>query len=146
MTEWRFAEKPIGETTVKKIEKALDIKFPSDYVTTILNNNGARPSKKIFDFKNTKGAVFNRLHGLTEDSSSFILEVLEDYQDGRILPGIVPFACDPFGNEICFDYRLNKENPSVVFWDHEIAYEDPDKALSHICNSFTELVNKLYEE
>ncbi|MDL5142231.1 T7SS effector LXG polymorphic toxin [Bacillus atrophaeus] len=71
---------------------------------------------------------------------------LEDYQDGRILPGIVPFACDPFGNEICFDYRLNKENPSVVFWDHEIAYEDPDKALSHICDSFTELVNKLYEE
>ncbi|MGB9941872.1 SMI1/KNR4 family protein, partial [Bacillus subtilis] len=88
MTEWRFAEKPIGETTVKKIEKALDIKFPSNYVTTILNNNGARPNKKIFDFKNTKGAVFNRLHGLTEDSSSFILEVFEDYQDGRMLSGV----------------------------------------------------------
>ncbi|MEC0765041.1 hypothetical protein P8896_03265 [Bacillus atrophaeus] len=44
MTEWRFAEESIGETTVKKIEKALDIKFPSDYVTTILNNNGARPN------------------------------------------------------------------------------------------------------
>ncbi|MCE4148981.1 SMI1/KNR4 family protein [Bacillus velezensis] len=70
MTEWRFAEEPIGETTVKKIEKALDIKFPNDYISTILNNNGARPSKKIFDYENTKGAVFNRLHGLTEDSSS----------------------------------------------------------------------------
>ncbi|QHM19941.1 hypothetical protein C7M30_03676 [Bacillus subtilis] len=51
MTEWRFAEKPIGETTVKKIEKALDIKFPSNYVTTILNNNGARPNKKILTLK-----------------------------------------------------------------------------------------------
>nr|WP_250620727.1 SMI1/KNR4 family protein [Bacillus inaquosorum] len=76
-----------------------------------------------------KGAVFNRLHGLTKESSSFILEVLEDYQDGRI-----PFACDPFGNEICFNYRQNKENLYVVFWDHEIAYEDPDEALSHICD------------
>ncbi|MCY8173766.1 hypothetical protein MOC51_01405 [Bacillus inaquosorum] len=36
MTESIFAEEPIGETTVKKIEKALDIKFPSDYVTTTM--------------------------------------------------------------------------------------------------------------
>lgn len=141
MTEWIFAEEPIGETTIKTVEKALDIKFPSDYVTTILNNNGARPSKKIFDFKNTKGAVFNRLHGLTEESLSF--RGLR--RDRRMLSGIVPFAGDPFGNEICFVYRQNKENPSMVFWDHEIAYVDPNEALSHICYSFTKLVNKLYE-
>ncbi|MCI3197606.1 SMI1/KNR4 family protein [Bacillus sp. HU-1818] len=51
-----------------------------------------------------------------------------------------------FGNEICFGYRQNKENPSLVFCDHEIAYEDSNGALSDICDSFTELVNKLYEE
>ncbi len=51
MTEWRFAEEPIGETTVKKIEKALDIKFPNDYISTILNNNGARPSKRFLTMK-----------------------------------------------------------------------------------------------
>lgn len=107
---------------------------------------GRAQVKRYLTLKIQKVFVFNRLHGLTEDSSSYILEVLEDYLDGRMLPGIVPFACDPFGNEICFDYHLNIENPYVVFWDHEIAYEDPNKALSHICNSFTELVNKLYEE
>ncbi|MCY8426886.1 SMI1/KNR4 family protein [Bacillus vallismortis] len=63
-----------------------------------------------------------------------------------MLSGIVPFACDPFGNEICFDYRQNKDNPSGVFWDHEIAYKYSDGALSHICDSFTELVDKFYEE
>ncbi|MCA4141641.1 SMI1/KNR4 family protein [Bacillus subtilis] len=51
MTEWRFAEEPIGETTVKKIEKALDIKFPKDYVTTILNNNGAAQVKRYLTLK-----------------------------------------------------------------------------------------------
>ncbi|MFH0347132.1 hypothetical protein ACHADS_11355 [Bacillus vallismortis] len=35
-----------------------------------------------------------------------------------MLPEIVHLACDPFGNQICFDYRQNRENPSVVFWDH----------------------------
>nr|WP_250620728.1 SMI1/KNR4 family protein [Bacillus inaquosorum] len=58
MTEWRFTDEPIGETTIKKTEKAFDIKFPNNYILTILNNNGARPSKKIFDFENTKRCCF----------------------------------------------------------------------------------------
>ncbi|MEC1599882.1 SMI1/KNR4 family protein, partial [Bacillus spizizenii] len=37
-------------------------------------------------------------------------------------------------------------SPSIVFWDHEMAFEDPERALSPVCDSFTELVNKLYEE
>lgn len=44
---------------------------------------------------------------------------------------------------ICYLFRI--VDPSVVFWDYEIAYEDPDGALIQISDSFSELVDKLYE-
>lgn len=36
---------------------------------------------------------------------------------------LVPFAFDPAGNLICFDYKNDKNNPVVVFWEHENAGE-----------------------
>ncbi|WP_420976236.1 SMI1/KNR4 family protein [Bacillus vallismortis] len=59
---------------------------------------------------------------------------------------VIPIADDVFGNEICYGFRKGISSPSIVFRDHEIAYENPDGALSYICDSFTELINKLYEE
>ncbi|MEG7335963.1 hypothetical protein [Bacillus sp. 0102A] len=29
------------------------------------------------------------------------------------------------------------------FWDHEIAYEDKESSISYVCDSFTDLIDKL---
>ncbi|MFL0442332.1 SMI1/KNR4 family protein [Bacillus subtilis] len=52
-------------------------------------------------------------------------------------------ADDVFGNEICFDFRKGLSSPSILFWDHEIAYEDKESSISYVCDTFTELMNKL---
>ncbi|RAP04799.1 hypothetical protein HS9_01932 [Bacillus velezensis] len=38
---------------------------------------------------------------------------------------------------------MSSQEPVIVFWDHEIAYEDKKSSLSYVCDSFTELMNKL---
>jgi hypothetical protein len=44
---------------------------------------------------------------------------------------------------LCFDYR-GKSNPTIVHWDHEIAYLNPEQGLFPVCHSFTELLERLY--
>ena len=86
------------------------------------------------------------LGGNLKESESYIVNVSNRYRDGRMPDKVIPIADDVFGNEICFDFRKGLSSPSIVFWYHEMAFEDPERALSPVCDSFTELVNKLYEE
>ena len=54
---------------------------------------------------------------------------------------VYPFARDPFGNLLCFDYRNSTESPTVVFWDHE--EENIKEAIYPVCSTFTELLASL---
>ena len=45
---------------------------------------------------------------------------------------------------ICFDYR-NNEQPVVIFWEHEKAFNDKESAISYLCDTFTELMLMLHE-
>ncbi len=61
---------------------------------------------------------------------------------------MLPFADDPGGNLLCFDWRKAKTptSPVVVFWDHEhedLEGEDLDRPLLYICDTFTDLPNSL---
>ena len=57
-----------------------------------------------------------------KESSENIYKVYRNYASS--LPkGLVPFAVDPAGNLICFDYKNHEYNPIVVFWEHENAAE-----------------------
>ncbi|WP_258398814.1 SMI1/KNR4 family protein, partial [Bacillus velezensis] len=71
-----------------------------------------------------------------------LLSTLDNVKD-RLVDKIIPFATDAGGNLFCFDYRMSSQEPVIVFWDHEIAYEDKKSSLSYVCDSFTELMNKL---
>ncbi|MBP1905449.1 hypothetical protein J2Z32_002079 [Paenibacillus turicensis] len=76
--------------------------------------------------------------------------------------GVIPFAFDPAGNLICFDYKNNEGSPVVVFWEHEGAWEKfmlmQEEGLSKeqvenrardnvffVANSFTECLEKLHD-
>ncbi|WP_367949457.1 SMI1/KNR4 family protein [Bacillus subtilis] len=72
-----------------------------------------------------------------------MVNVSNRYRDGRIPDKVISIADDVFGNEICFDFRKGLSSPSILFWDHEIAYEDKESSISYVCDTFTELMNKL---
>lgn len=148
MVEWDFAESPVSEDQIHKIESKLGIKFPTDYIECVKKNGGGTPTPEVFDAGKRKEAVFGYLYSFHEDSNSYIMNAYNRYRDGRMAKGLIPFADDAFGNEICFDFRKNQHNPTICFWDHEIAFENSGKAVFYICDSFTELINSLreYEE
>ena len=87
--------------------------------------------------------VFNNFLSFDEEDSSNIINAYNDVKD-RLIEKVIPFAEDPFGNLLCFDYR-NSEQPIIVFWEHEKAFNNKENAISFICNTFSELLNMLHE-
>lgn len=108
-------------------------------------HTGGRPSLQEFDIKKRGTADFKRLLHLDPKNNDYIVTVYENIKD-RLVEGVYPIADTPGGDCICFDYRFNQYQPSIVYWDHELAYENPEKGLFFVANTFTELLNKLYDE
>jgi hypothetical protein len=85
------------------------------------------------------------LLSFSETSKSlYIIDVYHHIKD-RLVDNVFPFGNDPFGNHYCFDYRQSKQYPTVIFWNHEEAYENPAKGTSYLYDSFTEFLNHLKE-
>ena len=76
--------------------------------------------------------------------------------------GVFPIAFDPAGNLICFDYKDDENNPSVVFLEHENAgakeilmreealteeqaEERARENVSYVADTFTDFLDKLYD-
>jgi hypothetical protein len=139
--EW-FKGSPIDESLIRETESVFGIKFPLDYIDCVLENNGGTPIPNSFDFPDRKGAVFVRLLSHKKDSPSNIVKVY-NWCKRDLMDNIYPFAESAFGNYICFNYRDSQERPTIVFYEHE----KPSRktAISPICNTFTELIGKLYE-
>lgn len=142
---WMFSYKPVSEDEIAAVESSLNIRFPEDYIECAKNSHGGNPSMQVYNFKGHQEAVFNSLLSLNPNENNYILDVYNDIKD-RLVDDVYPFADDPFGNFICFDYRKSEgSTPTVVFWDHELAHENPEKALFPICKTFTELLCRLTE-
>ncbi|WP_373231865.1 SMI1/KNR4 family protein [Cohnella sp.] len=140
---WEFQDQQVGREVISLVEKKLDIEFPSDYVDVALKYHGGSPSLEIFQISGHGKAVFGYLLSYDPDSSNYILEVYNDIIDRLPDKKVIPFANDPFGNFICFDYRKDADNPSIVFWEHEIAFDSSDLSLLYVASSFSELLEML---
>lgn len=143
---WRKVRVKASVDNIKIVENKLGIILPTDFKVCVLENNGGRPSPYVFDIENRKGNVFATLLDLSLSKETNMV-TMREYVLDRLVDNIYPFADDPGGNLICFDYRGgNDRPPKIVYWDHEIAYEDPEGALFYICDTFTQLLDMLYDQ
>ncbi|MFJ7744617.1 SMI1/KNR4 family protein [Peribacillus sp. NPDC097295] len=138
--KWLFVEdeKPV-ESVIALVEKAFGIEYPEDYKKCIMKYNGGFPHPNIFNFKDGRQGVFNDLISFTDKDLK--IEMFYEQFSNPVLKGIVPFARDPFGNYLCFDFQENYSSPKIVFLNHE---EEGEVALSIICDTFSDLINELY--
>jgi hypothetical protein len=134
----------VSDEEIKKVEKQIGIKFPLDYIATIKKYNGCSPLQDIVRREDFREAFGYLLSIGNENESIDLLKTYSNVKD-RLMKNIVPFADDPGGNLYCFDYRSYDDQPSIVFWDHEEAYENPEKAVTFVCNNFTDLIESLTE-
>jgi hypothetical protein len=139
---WICENDHVELATISNVETAFGVKFPKDYVEIIMKNDGGYPKPNRFNL-NGNEEVFNNLLSFDEEDSSNMIATYNDVKD-RLVEKVIPFAEDPFGNLICFDYRTNSQ-PTIVFWEHEKAFNDKESAMSYLCDSFTELLLILHE-
>ncbi|MED1058862.1 SMI1/KNR4 family protein [Bacillus mycoides] len=118
---WPVPDEPVSAEYIYEVGKQMDFIFPSDYVECAITNNGSAVLPYKFEVDGVT-RVFGTLLSYDTDSSEYIVKVYRTYAT-TIPKELVPFAFDPAGNLICFDYKNAKNNPVVVFWGHENAGE-----------------------
>ncbi|MFC4620414.1 SMI1/KNR4 family protein [Camelliibacillus cellulosilyticus] len=115
-------KKSITDREIKRVETQFNVKLPNDFVECVKRNDGGSPIPNVFDIKEQEPDILNNLLTFDLDSKHSIINVCKDIQD-RLIKNIIPFARDPFGNFLCFDYRESDTKPKIVFWDHEEAFK-----------------------
>ncbi|MDY0404691.1 SMI1/KNR4 family protein [Virgibacillus sp. 179-BFC.A HS] len=158
--EWQFADDTVSESYVENIGRDLGFKFPRDYISCAAINNGANVEPELFSVEDRE-KVFGTLLSYDKENDEFIVDVYNSYKN--TLPNkVIPFAFDPAGNLICFDYKDHEDNPIVVFWEHENAPEKEtlmqEEGLTeeqaeerarenvfYVAATFTEFLDKLHD-
>ncbi|OOZ84311.1 SMI1/KNR4 family protein [Bacillus cereus] len=138
---WSFMSKtPVTNEEIQAVEQYLNIKLPNDFVACVKKYDGGYPNPKVFDVPGQDENVFSDLLTLHIEDKYSIVQNYNSVKD-RLVAKVYPFARDPFGNLLCFDYRNSTESPIVVFWDHE--EENIEEAIYPVCSTFTELLASL---
>ncbi|ARZ63328.1 MULTISPECIES: SMI1/KNR4 family protein [Bacillus cereus group] len=138
---WSFMSKtPVTNEEIQAVEQYLNIKLPNDFVACVKKYDGGYPNPKVFDVPGQDENVFSDLLTLHIEDEYSIVQNYNSVKD-RLVAKVYPFASDPFGNLLCFDYRNSTESPTVVFWEHE--EENIEEAIYPVCSTFTELLASL---
>lgn len=94
----------INSMMVEEIESLFGVKLPNDFRDFILTHSGGRPLPHTYDCPTRDEAVLHNLLNFDKNEKYNVFKTYGLIKD-RLLENIYPFAEDPFGNHICFDYR-----------------------------------------
>lgn len=102
---WKYV-KPIKEPeAVHNFLNKYKIVLPEELIQCITENNGGRPSQKLFDTDKGKEYVFKSLLSYNEEDTECIYKVFPELFYGTAL---YPIGTDASGNFICFDIAEQK--------------------------------------
>jgi len=133
---WQFGNK-LGETApIEDLEQELQTILPRDYVECVLENNAGYPSLHTFETQSGEQHVFSDLLSVVRSDDNNIYQAHEAVSDRLGRRDILPFAADPFGNYLCFNF--DNSSASVVYWSHET------NTLHTVTRTFSDLINMLH--
>ncbi len=143
----RLSETGATENSIQTLERELGLTIPVDYREFLATENGGEPSPSGFTFETVDGpsdsAVRYFLTLASAGGSYSIREIRRRYGD-RIPGGVLPIACDSFGNLVLIDLRASSLG-SIYCWDHEKeSTGDPTwVSISLVAPSFTAFAHLL---
>lgn len=132
--KWRSIKPLTDKNLIEDYEHEAAYTFSDVFKKCVLENNGGRPSKNIFDTDKAKERVVKHLLSLNKTDKINIWNMNEWVKDD-LDNKLIAFANDEFVNLICFD----KADNSVVFWNHE------KNETEFIAKDFEIFISKLYE-
>ena len=145
-------EPPTNER-LEYLEKAYRIKWPAKFKEFLKFANGGIPQSNVLP--DSRERVIERFLCITESpkfakppAGEYDISVVVTQLDERIVDDedtlgikIIPFAALFAGDFLCLDYR-EKENPTVVVWDHEQS-DELKPYVEEVFSSFDDFVKKM---
>lgn len=125
--------------SLENIEKKQNIKFPEEYKWLYQSNF------KDIDNKieiHTRDVIFCIKKFLTATEINDILEEFYNF----LGYDIIPIAETDYDDYICLYYRQNILKPSIIYWDYELALENPKEGILFLYNSIYEFKTKLIQK
>ena len=131
----------LADESLHRLETEVGSRLPEDYRAFLKEFNGGEPDPSGFVFYADDGPSDSSVrYFLTLDPNAThynVFDFLRRYAD-RIPKGVMPIACDSFGNLVIIDVGA-KAFGSVYFWDHEKeSMEEPTwDSILQVAPSFT---------
>lgn len=118
-----------------KVEKMQNVKLPVIYKKMYTSRFDELSSTSKLCLPNEEIIITSFL------DTNKIIEIIEEYHE-LFGYNIIPFAETKYEDYICFHYN-DSEKPSIIFWNYELALENPDEAIFYLCDDFNEFLCKL---
>ena len=134
--EWRNGIPLKSVDLIDEYEAKVNFKFPESFRNLVISNNGACPTKMVFDTEKEEGRVFHYLVSFNREDENNMFDYYDwasedDFEElGKTY---VEFASSVFGDPIAFD----PETGYVIFVDHETSQ------VELIAKTFDEFLDKL---
>ena len=129
--KWKYVKKLEDINELKNFEFENGCQIPSYLRKCIINYNGGRPERKVFDTAVSKGRMIKKLLSLNYGDVENIWDAYKCMQQED--RDLIPFANDPGGNFICF----NKDSGEIYLWLHET------DTVEYVAESFEDFLGKL---
>lgn len=129
----------ISEKQIEEAEQALDVKLPGEYIKLILEQNGGEIIYNAHPLPHTTTEYVSINHFMGIGKENGLLE--NDYllKEWEMPKGLILLSGDGH-TWTALDYRLTKEDPTVVYVDNE------GQEIVTIARSFREFLTGLYIE
>lgn len=134
---------PPTKQQIREFESLFAVELPEDYLVLLQHSNGGHPEVDSFQLPGPEeGALLgvNRFYHLGDDKNDHEgLWRAATAWEGRTSSRMVPFANDPGGNQLMFDFGC--QPPAVKLCIH-----DEDFRIVHLADSFGEFIDGLVED
>lgn len=123
----------------ENVEKHMNIKLPREYKDFIEYNIFEMNSKNLIKLRG-KDINIKVFLSFDIDDEFYILKIYNEDRD-ILLDDLIPFAITEFDEYICLDYKNGRDvSPRVVYYDTELAIQNPSNAVFDISDSFKEFL------
>ena len=145
MERFKTLEKSVLLSEMVAIENKLDVSFPEDYKTFLLEKNVSIAKEQylsiLIDDLNEK-VIFGVMLGVSENQNFSLIGWNSEYQSELPSDSFV-FATEYGGG--LFVMLLSGEEKGIYFWDHTFIFEESteDSNVYFLADSFTEFLERL---
>ncbi|WP_433956682.1 SMI1/KNR4 family protein [Cytobacillus horneckiae] len=131
---------PLKKEEIISVEKKLQVTIPKSYINLLLEKNGGvlfSNKFPLFYEENGEDITINHILGISTNSNEGILQTDYYIKEWGLPENIVLLNTEgPTG--VALDYRVNKKDPSILYYDVELELEEK------IAESFDEFISRLY--